>query len=107
SLRAVYGIDLRNPGMRWDDLADLVAWLPPGCALWRDTGGPLAWSEEVRMLSVVELRLRQSQWQAAGDRMKPQPEQWEPPPFKSDQRAKQVRTDRRAVRYMKRHGVKP
>jgi hypothetical protein len=35
------------------ELADYVAYLPPGCALWRYMGGDLAWSDESRMLSYV------------------------------------------------------
>lgn len=66
SLRAEYQIrDLRTE--RVSELASLVAWLPPGCALWRSTGGPLAWSGEVHTLNLVEYRLRELAWMQSKD----------------------------------------
>ena len=62
SLRAEYGIDLRNPGMNILDLADMVGGLPPGCALWRSVGGPMAYSPEAQLLVAVEYRLHVLQW---------------------------------------------
>ena len=92
--------------MRWDDLADMVGGLTPGCAFWRDFGGPYAWSEEVRMMSVLELRIREMQWQNAGDKNAKKPEPWEPPPFKGEKVAEQKVTDRRAELFLKRQGVR-
>ena len=88
--------------MRLDDLADLVAWLPPGCALWRATGGELAWPLEMHGLASVDLNVRGLIWQNAGDKNAPKPEPWEPPPLAADERAEQKVVDRRAERYLKR-----
>lgn len=62
SLRAEYGIDLRNPGMNVLDLADMVGNLPPGSALWRAVGGPMGYSAEAQLLVAVEYRLHVLQW---------------------------------------------
>lgn len=102
SLRAEYLVDLRNPGMCLYDLADLVAHLPPGCALWRSTGGDYAWTQEAHMLASVELGVRGLQWQHAGNKNAPKPEPWEPPQLASVRQEEEMVTSRRADRYLKR-----
>ena len=68
SFRAVYQ-------SRWTDFplleaADLAAHLPPGCALWRAVGGPLALSGIERELSVIDYRLQVLAWQKTKDGQK-------------------------------------
>jgi hypothetical protein len=60
-------VDLAHPPPDARHLADLVTYLPPGCALWRATGGPLAWSDEVHALMEVEFGLRVLAWQKSED----------------------------------------
>lgn len=88
-------IDLRNPGVGLSDLADIVAWLPPGCALWRSVGGPLALSEEAHLLRDVDFRLRELAWLQSEDgrkgRNRPKPLQ--PVPFAHETNAEQARED--------------
>lgn len=62
SLRAEYGIDLRNPRMNVLDLADMVGGLPPGCALWRAVGGPMGYTPEAQLMVAIEFRLHQLVW---------------------------------------------
>ncbi|BDZ40827.1 hypothetical protein GCM10025865_01260 [Paraoerskovia sediminicola] len=106
SLRAEYGVDLRSPGMGARDLADLTANLPPGCALWRAIGGPMAWSDEVHMLSAVEFRLRVLAWQKteAGSKNRDRPEPNDPPRSVFEKRVEESKLSARAQAYMKRTG---
>lgn len=79
SLRAEYMIDLRTPGVGWDDAADLVAWLPAGAALWASMGGPASVSMETEILRWVDYRLKVLAWQPTKDgregRNQPKPPQ--------------------------------
>lgn len=106
SVRAEYGMDLRDPGVTLLDLADLVAGLPPGCALYRAIGGPLAWSDEVHMLAAVEFRLRVLAWQKTddGSRGRNQPKPIDPPKSVYEKQAEQRELSRRAQAYLKRTG---
>lgn len=106
SLRSEYGVDLRNPRMPLLDLADLVANLPRGCALWRATGGPLAWSDETHMLAAVRHGLDILAWQKTedGSKGRNQPKPIEPPASVYDQREKEQRLSARAAAYLKRTG---
>lgn len=106
SLRAEYGVDLRDPGMTALDLADLAANLPPGCALFRATGGDMAWSFETHMLAHVEFRLRVLAWQKTEDgkhgRNKPEP--IKAPSSVYEKQAEEKRLSARAQAYLKRTG---
>lgn len=106
SLRAEYGVDLRDPGMSLLDLADLAANLPPGCALYRATGGAIAWSDEIHMLAAVEFRLRVLAWQKTedGKRGRNQPKPLEPPKSVHEKQAETRELSRRAQAYLKRTG---
>ena len=91
SLRAEYGIDLRavlnDPDSNLLDLADLVVWLPPGCAFWRDAGGPAAITAEQRDIRRVRFAITQLEYAfrgSKGARPKPDPE----PPYASERTAK-------------------
>lgn len=82
SLRAEYQIiDMRKEGVL--ALAELVEWLPRGCALWRSVGGPLAWSEEVAVMHGVEFRVRELAWMQSkdGSKNKNRPKPPAPPKY--------------------------
>jgi len=65
------------------ELADLVHHLPPGCALWRSTGGPLAWTDETHTLVGALHRLEILAWQQTedGHKGRKMPTPIEPPPL--------------------------
>jgi len=98
SLRAEYGIDLDHPGCGVIALAEYTAWLPPGCALWRAIGGPPAWSDETRLLTYVDLHVRELAWMQTKDakegRNRPKPV--EPPAFAPD---REREAERAAAKY--------
>lgn len=101
SLRATYGIDLDNPGVSVQALAELTAWLPPGCPLWIAVGGPLALSVVQRELRAVEFRLRELIWRqtnSKGQRPQPQPE----PPYAHDREMQAASIRRKADAYLRR-----
>lgn len=85
------------------DLADLVQWLPAGCAFWMDVGGPAAVSHEVRELQHLAYWLRVLDYRergSKGEKPKPIP----PPPYAHERRADQQRNERRYARYLRRQG---
>lgn len=81
------------------ELADLVGFLPDGCALWRSTGGPRAWSEETHLLNLVEYRLRLLVWQKteAGRKGNQKPELTKPPAHALEKRSEQNKQSIRAT----------
>lgn len=91
ALRAEYGINLRTPGIGWDEGSDLVAWLPAGSALWQSMGGPTSVTMETELLRWVDYRLRLLAWQPTKDgregRNQPKP------PVKLKQRAEREAED--------------
>lgn len=106
SLRAEYRIDLRARDVPPMELADLVAWLPRGCALWADFGGPAALSAEAALLRTVEYRLRDLLWmQAGGKKAGKRPEPPQDPPYAHEKRAKTDRMGRKAAAYLRRQAV--
>lgn len=106
SLRAEYGVDLRDPGMTLLDLADLTANLPPGCALFRATGGDMAWTTEMHMLARLDYDLRILAWQKTEDGKKGrnQPKPIDPPRPSHEVEAEKRELSRRAQAYLKRTG---
>lgn len=106
SLRAEYGVDLRDPGMTLLDLADLAANLPPGCALFRATGGDMAWTTEMHMLARLDYDLRILAWQKTEDGKKGrnQPKPIDPPRPSHEVEAEKRELSRRAQAYLKRTG---
>lgn len=76
-------MDLREPGMNASDLADLVAWLPPGAALWRAVGGPLAWSPVEHVGALIVHGLDRLEWRQTEDGTKGRnpPDPISPPPL--------------------------
>jgi len=104
ALRAEYGVDLRDPGIGVLDLADLAANLPNGCALYRATGGPAAWSDEMHMLSRVERGLRVLAWQKTKDGKNGSnvPEPIHPPATAHEKQAKADKMASRREAYLRR-----
>lgn len=86
------------------EVADLVMELPGGCAFWRSTGGPLAWSDTQHMLARIDLRLREQLWQGAGKKGAPKPEPMKPPPFAHEAEVQQVRLSEAQRRFEERFG---
>lgn len=70
ALRAEYGIDLREVletrNMHASDLADLVAWLPPGSVFWRSIGGPASLSMLEREIRENTFWIRVLEWRKRG-----------------------------------------
>ena len=102
SLQAVYGITVADrPPL---ELADLVAWLPPGSPLWRAVGGPLAWSDDVQMLAAVEFRLRVLAWQQTEDGRKGRkaPAPPSPPPYAHERDVEKQKITARAAAHAER-----
>jgi hypothetical protein len=106
SLRSEYGMNLRDPGVTLLDLADLVANLPAGCALYRAIGGPMAWTEEVHLLAAAEFRLRVLAWMKTedGPKGRNQPKPIDPPKSVYEKQAEQRELSRRAQAYLRRTG---
>lgn len=88
------------------ELADLVANLPAGCALWRATGGPMAWSLEMHMLVRIEFGVRQHAWLDSKDGQdgKNRPTPIEPPKSVHEKRVEDAALSRRAQAYKRRTG---
>lgn len=103
---AEYRIDIEKSPVGAMRLADMVAMLPPGCALWRATGGPMAWSMQEQMLAVIEFRLREQMHQAAGKKGGKPPKPMEPPPLASEAKAEAARMSTAQSRFMERFGNK-
>lgn len=98
SLLAVYGVRLSHHDYGVLELADLVAHLPPGCALWRAAGGALAWTDEIHMLSRIDHGIRVLAWMKTEDGQKGRnaPKQEEPPRPAGEVRAEEARMRARA-----------
>lgn len=90
--------------MTWVDLADLAANLPPGCALWRATGGPMAWTDETHILAASLHRLEVLAWQRTGSPPKKSnyPKPYDPPPLAGEVRAKERAKESKRERYLER-----
>lgn len=83
------------------DLADLALWLPAGCALWQDVGGPAALSMEQRELRRVQFLLRVLDYrhrQSKGEKPKPDPE----PEYAHERRERRSKDERKADAYLRR-----
>lgn len=107
SLSEVHRVNLSglldDPGTNWLDVADLVAWLPPGCALWRSVGGPASLSEEAREMRLLEFRLRVLDWRFRGSKGK-RPEPIPDPPYAHERRKADDAMRRKAEAHKRRQG---
>lgn len=68
----MYGVDLYGMyrgELGLDEVMDLVANLPPGCATYRAIGGPASWSEELHAHVAAIDVLREANWQRTEDGM--------------------------------------
>ena len=86
------------------ELADLVAWLPPGCAFWLDVGGPAALTLEQRELRRVSYWLRVLDYRergSKGEKPKPEPE----PEYAEERRRVDDAMNKKAAAYMRRQQV--
>lgn len=101
-MRSVYGVDLDvAKAGRPFALADLVVWLPAGCAFWKSWGGPAALSDEVSALQMVDFSIRVSDYHSRGGKgKKPKPPQ--DPPYAYEKRAEEARNERKAAAFMRR-----
>lgn len=87
--------------MRCIDLADLVAWLPPGSVFWRSLGGPASLSLLEREMREATYWLRVLDWrerQSKGEQPKRAPE----PSWSWEREAEQSATARKAAAYLAR-----
>lgn len=86
------------------DLADLVAWLPPGSALWRATGGPLAWSPVEHVGALIVHGLDRLEWRQTEDGAKGHnpPKPIEPPALAGTATEDDAETTRKARAYAQR-----
>ena len=104
SLQSEYGVRLAAHDYGVLELADLVANLPPGCALWRATGGPLAWPDVSHLLARVEYGIRVLGWMKTedGSKGRNQPKPIEPPPLAAEVAAEQAAMDAKAEAWKRR-----
>lgn len=91
-------MNLREPGMNASDLADLVAWLPPGAALWRAVGGPLSWAPVEHVGAQIVHGLDRLEWRQTEDGAKGRnpPPPIEPPPLTGETQEAEAKTTRKA-----------
>lgn len=84
------------------DLADYVAHLPLGCALWREAGGPLSWTTETHMMSHILHGLDILAWQNTAIMTRnpkgQQPRPMDPPKATAEVRAAEDRVDAKRER---------
>lgn len=86
------------------ELADLVAWLPPGCAFWRDVGGPAALTQEQAELRRVSYWLRVLDYRergSKGEKPKPDPD----PEYADERRRADDVMNKKAAAYMRRQQI--
>ncbi|MCC2031833.1 hypothetical protein [Microbacterium allomyrinae] len=106
SLQAVYGLRLRpggrtEPARTLSELTDLVAGLPPGCALWRAAGGAVALTDESMLLREAIYRLEVLDWHAHNPKGA-QPKRIELPKPAHEARAEEAKQNAKAEAYARR-----
>lgn len=91
-------MDLRHPEMSATDLADLVAWLPPGSPLWRAVGGQLAWSTVEHVGALIVHGLDRLEWRQTEDGSKGRnpPDPISPPPLAGETNEVEAKTAHKA-----------
>lgn len=105
SLRAEYGVGIGDLGVI--ETCDLVAWLPPGSALWRATGGPMSVGFSDHTLRVIDYRLQVLAWMQTEDAKKRrnQPKPPEPLPYASEARGVEAHAERQAAARRRRSAI--
>lgn len=83
-------------------MADLVENLPPGCALWRATGGPMSWTQDMHLLAAVKHGLDVLAWQNAHGKKSDYPKLIPYPEYEGEGRAKEAVMDKKRARRMAR-----
>lgn len=86
------------------DAADLAVNIPPGAAVWREHGGPLAWTQ-MEHFAAHQLHAAQvANWQRtkAGQKGSNPPQPLEPPKGRKERDADTARLDARAQRFLAR-----
>lgn len=110
-MRSEYGLDLREVvayrSMYALDFADLVAWLPAGCALWKSIGGPAALAEDVSMLRTVDYSVRVLDYHAGRHGKGKRPVEPKPTPYAHERREKEQRAARKAKARLRVRGSIP
>lgn len=103
--RHYYGLDLRealtsNPF----DAADLAVHLPPGSAVWREHGGPMAWTQAEHFAAAQLHALHLANWQRSkdGQRGVNAPRPLDPPRSRDDRERSAARINARAQAFLDR-----
>ena len=91
-----------EPERTLSELADYVAHLPPGCALWREVGGVLALTTEAQLTREVVFRLDGLAYQNAGGQGR-KPERLPLPRAAAEERAEKRERDERMAAKARRH----
>lgn len=105
SLQTEYGLrllsgdgELTDPPRNTLELADLVEWLPSGCALGRSVGGEVALSLEAMLIRQTEFTLRANLYREHGAKGSP-PEPLPLPRAPGDAKAEQAEQSAKARAY--------
>lgn len=92
--------------MRGDlfDAADLAVHLPPGAAVWREHGGPLAWTQAEHFAALQLHAANVANWQRTKDGQKGNnpPKPIEPPKGRKEREAGSARLDAKAQAFLAR-----
>ena len=105
--RHYYALDLRGAlsgALRLFDIADLAANLPPGSGVWREHGGPMAWTQAEHFAASQLHAANVANWQRTKDGQKGAnpPKPLEPPKSRDERDADAARLDARAQAFLAR-----
>ena len=103
--RHYYGLDLRGAlAGNLFDAADLAVNLPPGCAVFREYGGPMAWTQLEHFAAMQLHAANVANWQRTKDGQKGSnpPKPVEPPKGRKEREAVDARLDARAQAFLAR-----
>lgn len=86
------------------DASDLAVNLPPGAAVWREHGGPLAWTQAEHFAALQLHAANVANWQRtrAGQNGSNPPKPIEPPKGRKERDADAARLDARAQAFLAR-----
>ena len=85
-------------------MADLAVNIPPGAAVWREHGGPLAWTQAEHFAAGQLYAAQVANWQRtkAGQKGTNPPQPLEPPKGRKERAAESARIDARAQAFLAR-----